>query len=1160
MEMGPETFVAASELLERAAEAGVFLSYRQERLHFKLSAEVFPETLKSEIVANKAALIAFLSQQELEDESTRSRPRVVARARETNEFPASRAQQRLWFLDQLGGGSPQYNMPGGLRVRGRFNEAIAERALRRIIERHEPLRTIFRKGEDGPLQHIRETFDFNLARLDLSGLASAEQERKVVEAASADALTPFDLSADLMLRACFIRLSDEEGVLLFNVHHIAADGWSISILVNEFSALYEAFSKGETDPLPPLVVQYTDYAAWQREWLAGDELEQQLRYWEEQLAELPQVHGLAFDHPRPATQSFNGALHTFTLDPTILTALKQIATREQVTLFMVLQGLFALLLSRHSHSDDIVIGTPVANRLQKQLESLVGLFVNTLVLRIDCSAGRSFREYLAQLKSVNLNAQANQDVPFEYLVERLKPERSTSHAPLFQIMFSMNTNGMGVVKLRDLELTPLVNERVAVKFDLTLDVVEEPDGLGFSFSYNTDLFAASTIACLAEHFRSLARGVVANPDARIESLPLLSDDERDHLLYELNDTDADYPRASCLHELFEAQVELRPESVALVFADSQLTYRGLNEQANQLAHYLRERGVGPDTPVGLCVERSQAMVVALLGILKAGGAYVPLDPSHPRERLEYMLEDSAAAVVLTEKSLEQRLPQQTSAASVLLDEESTEIRKRSDRNPAKELSAENLAYVIYTSGSTGKPKGVQVTHRNVLNFLYSMQRQPGIAPEDTLVAVTTLAFDIAGLEIYLPLSVGARVVLARRETAADGKELAALLQRSQATMMQATPATWKLLLSTGWRGQHKLKVLCGGEALPVRLAEELRTVVDGPIYNLYGPTETTIWSAIHEVSAEDETLSVVPLGRPIANTQLYLLDARFEPVPVGVQGELYIGGDGVARGYWRRAELTAERFVPNSFSRRPGERMYRTGDHARYLANGEIEYLGRSDHQVKIRGFRIELGEIEAALSEQSIVRDAVVLAREDTPGDKRIVAYVVLNQECAAPADELRRLVKDKLPSLMIPAAFVFLETLPLTPNGKIDRKTLPAPDQVRPKLKEIFVAPRTPIEEMMAAIWSQILHLEKVGIHDSFFSIGGHSLLAAQVLNRVEQTFNVELPLSIFFETPTVSALAAQVARTQIQEADDVTLSAALAELSQLSPEEISTLKSMG
>jgi amino acid adenylation domain-containing protein len=514
--------------------------------------------------------------------------------------------------------------------------------------------------------------------------------------------------------------------------------------------------------------------------------------------------------------------------------------------------------------------------------------------------------------------------------------------------------------------------------------------------------------------------------------------------------------------------------------------------------------------------------------------------------------------VLTEKSLEQRLPTQTTAAKVLLDQEGTEIRKRSAHTPANELSAENLAYVIYTSGSTGKPKGVQITHRNVVNFLYSMQREPGIAPQDTLVAVTTLAFDIAGLELYLPLSVGARVVLARRETAADGKELAALLQRSQATMMQATPATWKLLLSTGWRGRQKLKVLCGGEALPARLAEELRAVVDGPIYNMYGPTETTIWSAIHEVNADDGTLPVVSLGRPIANTQLYLLDASLEPVPIGVHGELYIGGDGVARGYWRRAELTAERFVPNAFSRRAGERMYRTGDLARYLGNGELEYIGRSDHQVKIRGFRIELGEIEAALSEQAIVRDAVVLAREDTPGDKRIVAYVVLNQECAALADELRRLIKDQLPSLMIPAAFVFLDALPLTPNGKIDRKALPAPDRVRPEIEAVFVAPRTPIEEMMAATWSQVLQLEKIGIYDNFFSIGGHSLLAAQVLNRVQQTFNVELPLSIFFETPTVSALAAQIARIQMQEADDVTLRAALAELSQLSAEEISNLKS--
>ena len=1147
-----ENFVAASELLERAAAAGVFLSYREERLHFKLSVEVFPESLKSEILANKAALIGLLRQRELDNGSPATRPRIVARARDTHELSASYAQQRLWFIDELGGGSPQYNMPGGLRIHGRFSEHIAERALRRIIERHEPLRTVFRNGAAGALQHIREQFDFQLQRVDLSGLPREQQEQRVREVADADAVKPFDLSTDLMLRACFIRLAEDEGVLLLNMHHIASDGWSTGILVNEFSTLYEAFSQGAADPLPPLEVQYADYAQWQREWLSGDVLERQTRYWEQQLAQLPQVHGLPLDHPRPAVQTFNGALHTFTLDHRTLTALKQIALSEQATLFMVLQGLFALQLSRHSNTHDVVLGTPVANRLQSELEPLIGFFVNTLVLRTDCRSGRTFREYLRELKQIHMDAQAHQDLPFEYLVERLKPQRTTSHAPLFQIMFSMNTNVAGTAQLSGLTLSPFSSERVAVKFDLTLDAIEAAEGLELSFAYNTDLFDEASIARFSEHFNNLARGVAANADEPIERLPLLNAGEQNHLLYELNETAAEYPREGCLQELFETQAALRPESVALVFGDRELSYRELNEQSNQLAHYLREQGVGPDVLVGLCVERSPAMVVGLLAILKAGGAYVPLDPSHPQERLAYMLDDSKAAVLLTEASLEQRLPAQTSALKISLDQEWEEISKQSAQNPEREANAENLAYVIYTSGSTGKPKGVQVTHRNVVNFLSSMQRQPGLTPEDTLVAVTTLAFDIAGLELYLPLSAGARVILAPRETAVDGSQLASLLRQTQATVMQATPATWKLLLTTSRHELPQLRVLCGGEALPSTLAEELREVFRGDVHNLYGPTETTIWSALHEVNSQDASLPIVPLGRPIDNTQLYILDDALQPVPVGVQGELYIAGDGVARGYWGQAELTAERFLPNPFGHCGGQRIYRTGDQVRYLPAGEIEYLGRIDHQVKIRGFRIELGEIEAALREHSIVRDVAVVASEDKPDDKRIVAYVVLNQPCAAPADELRRAVKEKLPSVMIPAAFVVLDALPLTPNGKIDRKALPAPDHLRPDLEASFVAPRTPIETMMADIWSQILQLEKVGIHDSFFTIGGHSLLAAQVLSRVRDTFNVELPLRVFFETPTVAALAAHVSRIQVEESDDATLSAALAELSQLSKDE--------
>jgi non-ribosomal peptide synthetase component F len=861
--MERELEVAASKLLKRAAQAGVFLSYSQERLHFKLAVEVFPQALKNEIVANKAALIALLKQRREPDGNRSSR--ILPRLRETNELPTSFAQQRLWFIDQLGGGSPQYNMPGGLRIRGRFAEDIAERVLRRIIQRHEPLRTVFRNGAEGLLEHIRENFDFHLTRLDLSALPADEQEQIVLETARADALKPFDLSADLMLRASFLRLSEEKGVLLFNMHHIASDGWSMRILVKEFRELYHAFSQGQPAPLPPLKVQYADYAQWQREWLTGEVLERQLRYWEEQLAELPQVHGLPLDRSRPAVQTFNGAVHSCTLDRTTLAGLKQIARQEQVTLFMVLHGLFALLLSRHSNSYDIVIGTPVANRRQQELEPLVGFFVNMLVLRSDCRPGCTFREYLAHIKSVNLNAQANQNVPFEYLVERLKPQRSTSHAPLFQIAFNLNVVETRGAQLPELEFTPLESGPVAVKFDLILEALENTKELWLKFSYNPELFEESTIARLGEHLQNLACGVVANADEQIETLPLLSENERRHLLYELNETAADYPRESCLQELFEAQVELRPEAVAVVFADRQLSYRKLNEQANQVAHYLREQGVGPDTLVGLCVERSLAMVVGLLGILKAGGAYVPLDPDYPAERLKYMISDSAPVLVLTQELLEHRLSL-GQVPRLRLDADKELLSAYPKHNPRPNevgLTPEHLAYVIYTSGSTAKPKGVMGLHRSTLNHLTWMWKAFPFVDSDVCGQKTSLSFVDSVWEIFVPLLAGTPLVII---PAADVKD-------------------------------------------PRRLVEKCS----------------------------------FSIGKPIANTQVYILDESMQPVPLGVIGEVYVAGDNLSRGYLRDPELTAERFLPCPYSQSAGARMYRTGDLGRWLPDGSIEHLGGNE-------------------------------------------------------------------------------------------------------------------------------------------------------------------------------------------------------------------------
>jgi amino acid adenylation domain-containing protein len=1052
------------------------------------------------------------------------RPRIVPQARQTNELATSFAQQRLWFIDKLGGGSPQYNMPGALRIQGTFSEDIAERALRRIIERHEPLRTVFRNGANGPLQHIRKTFDFHLTRVDLSGLPSEEQEQKVMEAANADAAKPFDLSADLMLRASFLRLSDEEGVLLFNMHHIASDGWSMGILVKEFSELYEAFSQGKPDPLRPLMVQYADFAQWQRDWLEGEVLERQLAYWERQLADLPQVHGLPLDRTRPSMQTFNGAIHTFEMDGVTLAGLKQIARSEQATLFMVLQALFTLLLSRHSNSHDIVIGTPVANRLQQELEPLVGFFVNTLVLRADCSWGQRFRDYLRHIKRINLDAQANQDVPFEYLVERLKPHRSTSHAPLFQIMFNMNTNEQWAGELKDLKLTPLRSDSVAVKFDLMLDVLEEAEGLRLVFAYNTDLFDEWSIVRLGEHLQNLARGVVADPDEKLEGLPLLTDGERDQLLYKRNETAADYPER-CLQELFEAQVELRPEAVAVAHAGSQLSYQELNEQANQLAHYLRAQGVGPDTLVALCVERSPAMMVSMLGILKAGGAYVPLDPDYPAKRLAYMIEDSEPAVVLTEASVAYRLPQ-TNARILRLDADREVLAAYPTHNPRPEevrLTTQHLAYIIYTSGSTGVPKGVAITHGSAATFIHWASEVFDEQALSGVLAATSICFDLSVFEIFGTLSRGGKILLVENVLQLASLPAAVALE---VTLVNTVPSAMAELLRVGALPKSVAVVNLAGEALSPELVAELyATTQVQHVYNLYGPSEDTTYSTYTRVRAGER----VTIGRPIAKTRAYVLDERGQIVPMGVIGELYLGGAGLARGYWRRPELTAAKFIPDHLSGEQGARLYRTGDLVRYLAHGELEFLGRVDHQVKLRGFRIELGEIEAALQMHTAVGQAAVTSREDAPGDKRLVAYVSRGRNGYKEIGDtelsttLRHHLRLLLPDYMVPARFMIMDQLPLMPNGKVDRKSLPAPQDSAP-LGE-YIAPTTPTEAALQAIWQTVLSIPSLSVTTNFFEAGGHSLLAVQLISKTNEQFGPLLQIRDIFEKQTIREMAAQL-----------------------------------
>jgi amino acid adenylation domain-containing protein len=802
--------------------------------------------------------------------------------------------------------------------------------------------------------------------------------------------------------------------------------------------------------------------------------------------------------------------------------LAALSRQAGATLFMTLLTTFVVLLARYSGQQDILVGTMVANRDYHEVEPLIGFFSNLLVLRTQIEGRPTFWQLLQQIRNTVLTGFSHKDIPFEQLTTALKPNRSPSHTPWFQVLFMLQNFPMEYPNLPGLSVEPIVVEESA-KYDLTLTMTETVHGLKADFAYNTDLFDPSTIQRLVGHFQVLLESFANDPNQSIDSAPMLTARERHQLLVSWNQTQVDYPQDQGLHHLIEAQVERSPDAIAVVFEQQVLSYRQLNQRANQLAHYLRQLGVGPDRLVGICVERSLDMLIAMLAVLKAGGAYVPIDPAYPSERIQYVLEHAQAEVLLTQTQWLSHL-QQIGSKLVVLDRDATHWADQSSANLAHLTAPHHLAYVIYTSGSTGKPKGVQLEHQGVVNFLKAMVQAPGVGPADVVLAVTTLSFDIAVLELFAPLIVGAQVVIASRETAADGYRLLQALQHHAITLLQATPATWRLLLAANWSGTPGLKMLCGGEALPRELAEHL-LARGGELWNMYGPTETTVWSAVSRVLT---AASDICIGAPIANTEFYVLDAQQQPVPIGVPGELYIGGDGLARGYLHRPDLTAEKFVPHPWSE--GARLYRTGDRVRYRSDGRLEFLGRMDYQVKIRGFRIELGEIETTLSQHPQLAQCVVMDRDEPSGDKRLVAYVVPVSGAAPTAAQLRHFLQQTLPDYMLPSAFVELATLPLTPNGKVDRRQLPEPDRSQMALSTTFAAPRNSVEDQMVQIWAQLLQLDRVGIHDNFFELGGHSILAIQTISQIQTALAVQLPLRHLFERPTIAQLAEHCATLQV------------------------------
>jgi amino acid adenylation domain-containing protein len=1063
-----------------------------------------------------ANLAALATQIEIAIQGKKKEIQPINSVSRNQNLPLSFAQQRLWFFNQFEPGSPSYNLPRAVALQGKLNIDALAASLNEIIKRHEILRTSFTISDGQPIQIISDYVNLQLPLIDLQNLPQKQRKEELYRLAHEEAQTGFELTQTPLLRAKLLQLETESFVILLTLHHIISDGWSTDILIKEVATIYSDLCAGRMSSLSQLPIQYADFAMWQRQWLEGEELKNQLAYWQQKLSgEIP-ILQLPTDRPRPAIQTYTGKTLSFVLPKSLSAGLKNLSKQEGVTLFMTLLAAFKTLLYRYTNQTDILVGSPIANRNRAEIENLIGFFVNTLVLRSNLSGNPTFRDLLQQVREVSLGAYAHQDLPFEKLVEVIQPERNLSHNPLFQVMFVLQNAPMRQLELPGLKVEPLENNGTSAKFDLTLIIEDVEQGLIANFEYNTDLFDEETISQLAANFEVLLTGIVTKPEQQIGKLPLLTNTEKQRLL-DWSQGEICLQPGLCLHQLFETQVEKTPDAVAVVFENEYLTYKELNQKANQLAHYLQKLGVGKEVLVGICVERSLEMVIGLLAILKAGGAYVPLDPTYPQERLGYMLADSQLSVLLTQKSLLEYIPNHHSQV-VCLDEEKDKISQQIASNPINKTTPKDLAYVIYTSGSTGKPKGVQISHSAVVNFLMAMAKKPGLTAEDILLSVTTLSFDIAGLEIYLPLTVGAQTVIVSSQEARDGIELLQCLNSCGATVMQATPATWQMLLSAGWKGNKQLKILCGGEAIDYTLAQQLQER-SKELWNLYGPTETTIWSAAYQIE------NSVAIGNPIANTQFYILDSYHQLVPIGVAGELHIGGAGLARGYLHQPELTNQKFICNLFDENTNSRLYKTGDMVRYRPDGKIEFLGRIDNQVKLRGFRIELGEIESVLNQHPDVENSVVIVREDKPDNQSLVAYIVRKSQPEIDTLEIRNFLQNKLPSYMLPTAFMRLDKLPLTPNGKIDRKALPIPDNSQNQLKVKFVSPRTPTEQIIADIWADILRLEQIGIYDNFFDLGGHSLLATQVISRLQEAFNIDLPLRSLFENPTVQNLGEQI-----------------------------------
>jgi amino acid adenylation domain-containing protein len=1066
-------------------------------------------------------------------------PENTSAATVETECPLSHGQRALWFLNRLAPASSAFNVVFAARVLSRIDPAGLRRAFQSLLDRHAALRTTYFEREGDPRQRIHGRLTVHFEQIDVSTWT----DQALYDRLAAEARRPFDLEHGPVLRVSLFSRSESEHFLALTIHHIAVDGWSLWICLDELRILYSAESAGVKAALSLPVWQYPDYIRWQEELIGGPEGKKLWAYWEEKLAgEIP-VLNLPTDRPRPLTQTFRGASHFFKLDEVLTKKLKSFAQAQRTTLYTLLLTAFQVLLHRYTGQEDILVGSPSSGRQRRELEGIVGYCVNPIVLRSKLAGDPPLKVLLNQVRETVLDAFERQTYPFPLLVDRLQPLRDPSRPSLCQVMFVLQTPQLlreegissfilgtpgGRVTLGELVLEslpfPIQQEG---QFDLTLQMVETGESFSASFDYSTDLFDPATMVRMGRHFTTLLKGIVGAPDQRIAELPLLVDEERHQLLVEWNDTKRNYPRDKCVHELFEEQAAKSPDAVAVVYGEQQLTYGELNRRANQLAHYLRKRGVGAESLVGICVERSLEMVVGFLGILKAGGAYVPLDPDYPEERLGFMVQDSQVAAVLTQEEMVEHLLQHT-AELIKLDRNWQEISRESEENLGSGVTAENLAYVIYTSGSTGRPKGISIPHKAIHRLVFNTN-YIALEPSDRIAQASNASFDAATFEIWGALLHGAQLVGISKNVILSPEAFSAEIRgRSISTLFLTTALLNHLASEAPGAFQSVRHLLFGGEAVDPRWVNEVLTV--GPpkrLLHVYGPTETTTFASFHLIEQVPQGATTIPIGCPISNTEIYLLDKNLQPVPIGVPGEIHIGGDGLARGYLNSPELTSERFIPHPFSDEPGARLYKTGDLAGHLPDGSIKFIGRLDHQVKIRGFRIELGEIETILAQHPAIRDTVVTVREDIPGDKRLVAYIVEQEQLDREQviNDLRAFVRAKLPAYMVPSAFVVLEAMPLTPNGKVDLSALPLPGHTSAELAGKSEAARTPTEELLAAIWSEVLDVKEVSVHDNFFDLGGHSLLATVVISRIRNGFNMELPLHVLFEAPTLAALAEEI-----------------------------------